>query len=126
MATITDPNAHGVNTPTLTLSNVTAAMMGNYTVTVTDQAGPLTSDPAYLTVQDPGIDLHYASVRSDDDQWRERYIQRGCSRFVGLDLSMATQRQSAVQRRPNLRRHVHCPDRGESYRSRCRDLHRAD
>jgi hypothetical protein len=54
-ADITDPNAHGATTSTLTLSNVTVAMMGNYTVTVTDVAGPLTSDLAYLTVTDPGI-----------------------------------------------------------------------
>ena len=52
---ITDANAHGINTPTLTLSNVTAAAQGYYTVTVTDQAGSLTSDPANLTVQDPGV-----------------------------------------------------------------------
>ena len=48
-ADITDPNAYGVNTSTLTLSNVTTAMMGSYTLTVTDSAGSLTSDPAYLT-----------------------------------------------------------------------------
>lgn len=54
-ADITDPNAYGVTTSTLTLSNATTAMMGNYTVTVTDLAGPLTSDPAYLTVNDPGV-----------------------------------------------------------------------
>jgi Immunoglobulin domain len=54
-ADITDPNAHGVTTPTLTLSNVTTAMQGNYTVTVTDSAGPLTSDQVYLTVYDPGV-----------------------------------------------------------------------
>jgi Immunoglobulin domain len=54
-ANITDPNAHGVNTATLILSNVTTTTMGNYTVTVTDQAGPLTSDQAYLTVLDPGV-----------------------------------------------------------------------
>ena len=54
-APITDPNAHGMNTATLTLSNVNVGMMGNYTVTVTDQAGPLLSDPAFLTVQDPGV-----------------------------------------------------------------------
>jgi Immunoglobulin domain len=54
-ADITDPDAHGVTTSTLTLSNVTTTMMGNYTVTVTDTAGPLTSNPAYLTVNDPGV-----------------------------------------------------------------------
>jgi hypothetical protein len=54
-ADITDPNAHGATTSTLTLSNVNVGMMGYYNVTVTDQAGPLTSDPAYLTVTDPGI-----------------------------------------------------------------------
>jgi hypothetical protein len=54
-ADITDPNAHGVTTSTLTLSNVTVAMMGYYTLTVTDLAGPLSSDPAYLSVTDPGI-----------------------------------------------------------------------
>jgi len=54
-ADITDPNAHGVTTSTLTLSNVTVAMQGNYTVTVTDSAGPLTSSQAYLTVNDPGL-----------------------------------------------------------------------
>ena len=54
-ADITDSNAHGVTTSTLILSNVTTAMMGNYTVTVTDTAGPLTSAQAYLTVNDPGI-----------------------------------------------------------------------
>jgi hypothetical protein len=30
-------------------------MQGNYTVTVTDSAGPLTSSQAYLTVYDPGV-----------------------------------------------------------------------
>ena len=54
-ADITDPNAHGVTTSTLTLSNVTVAMQGNYTVTVTDSAAPLTSNPAFLTVNDPGF-----------------------------------------------------------------------
>ena len=54
-ADITDPNAYGVTTSMLTLSNVTVAMQGNYTVTVTDTAAPLTSDPAYLTVNDPGV-----------------------------------------------------------------------
>lgn len=54
-ANITNPNAHGVTTATLTLSNVDISMMGNYTVTVTDQAGPLTSDPTYLQVLDPGV-----------------------------------------------------------------------
>lgn len=54
-ADITDPNAYGVYTPTLTLSNVTTAMMGYYTVTVTDEAGSVTSDPVLLTVLDPGI-----------------------------------------------------------------------
>jgi hypothetical protein len=54
-ADITDPHAYGVNTATLTLSNVTTAMQGGYTCTVTDQAGPLTSDPAQLTVNDPGV-----------------------------------------------------------------------
>jgi hypothetical protein len=52
---ITDPNAYGVHTATLTLSNVTSAMSGNYTVTVTDQAGALTSSQAYLMVHDPGV-----------------------------------------------------------------------
>jgi hypothetical protein len=52
---ITDPNAHGITTATLTLSNANTAMNGMYTVTVTDQAGPITSDPAFLTVQDPGV-----------------------------------------------------------------------
>jgi hypothetical protein len=52
---ITDPNAHGVNTATLTLSNVSSSMMGYYAVTVTDQAGSITSDSAYLSVLDPGI-----------------------------------------------------------------------
>jgi len=37
------------------LSNVTTAVQGNYTCTVTDQAGSLTSDQAYLTVNDPGV-----------------------------------------------------------------------
>ena len=54
-ADITDPSAHGVTNSTLTLSNITTAMMGDYTVTVTDLAGPLTSDQAYLTVLDPGV-----------------------------------------------------------------------
>ena len=54
-ADISNPNAHGVTTSMLTLSNVTTAMMGNYTVTVTDLAGPLTSGQAYLTVLDPGV-----------------------------------------------------------------------
>jgi Immunoglobulin I-set domain/Immunoglobulin domain len=54
-ADISNPNAYGVTTSTLTLSNVTTAMMGNYTVTVTDLAGPLTSGPASLTVLDPGV-----------------------------------------------------------------------
>jgi hypothetical protein len=54
-ADISNPNAYGVTTSTLTLSNVTTAMMGNYTVTVTDLAGPLTSDQASLTVLDPGV-----------------------------------------------------------------------
>ena len=55
-ADINDINAHGVTASTLTLSNVTTAMMGNYTVTVTDAAGHLTSDPpAALTVLDPGV-----------------------------------------------------------------------
>jgi len=54
-ADISNPNAYGVTTSMLTLSNVTTAMMGNYTVTVTDLAGPLTSGPASLTVLDPGV-----------------------------------------------------------------------
>jgi Immunoglobulin domain/Immunoglobulin I-set domain len=52
---ITNPNAHGVNTDSLSISNITTADVGNYTCTVTDQAGPLTSDPAYLSLNDPGI-----------------------------------------------------------------------
>ena len=52
---ITNPNAHGVTADTLTISNVTVADNDAYTVTVTDQAGPLTSDPANLIVQDPGV-----------------------------------------------------------------------
>jgi len=54
-ADITDPNAYGTNTATLTLSNLTTAAIGNYAVTVTDSAGSLTSDSAYLTVLDPGV-----------------------------------------------------------------------
>ena len=54
-ANISNPNAYGVTTSTLTLSNVTTAMQGNYTVIVTDLAGPLTSGPASLTVLDPGV-----------------------------------------------------------------------
>jgi hypothetical protein len=54
-ADISNPNAYGVNTSTLTLSNVTTAMQGDYTVIVTDLAGPLTSNPAHLTVDDPGV-----------------------------------------------------------------------
>jgi hypothetical protein len=54
-ADITGPNAYGVNTATLTLSNISSAMQGGYTCTVTDQAGPLTSDSAQLTVNDPGV-----------------------------------------------------------------------
>ncbi len=52
---ITDPNAHGVNTATLTLSNVTTSVAGYYTCTVTDEAGSLTSDGALLMVLDPGV-----------------------------------------------------------------------
>jgi hypothetical protein len=54
-ADISNPNAYGVTNSTLTLSNVTVAMQGNYTVTVTDTAAPLTSAPALLTVLDPGV-----------------------------------------------------------------------
>jgi hypothetical protein len=55
-ANITDPNAHGTTTATLTLSNANTSMNGGYTVTVTDQAGSLTSDPIYyMYVQDPGV-----------------------------------------------------------------------
>jgi len=54
-ADITNPNAYGVTTATLTISNVTLADEDNYTVTVTDQAGSLPSDQAYLTVNDPGV-----------------------------------------------------------------------
>jgi hypothetical protein len=54
-ADITDPQAYGIHSATLTLSNVTSAAIGNYTCTISDQAGPLTSDPAYLNVFDPGI-----------------------------------------------------------------------
>ncbi|HVM50663.1 MAG TPA: immunoglobulin domain-containing protein [Candidatus Acidoferrum sp.] len=54
-ASITSPKAHGITTATLTLSNVDTSLSGNYTVTVTDQAGPLTSDGVYVGVLDPGI-----------------------------------------------------------------------
>ncbi len=54
-ADISDPNAYGVTTATLTLSNVTTASQGSYTCIVSDQAGPLTSNPGNLVVNDPGI-----------------------------------------------------------------------
>jgi hypothetical protein len=46
----------GATTATLTISNVTTADQGNYSVTVTDIAGSLTSPSSgFLTVLDPGI-----------------------------------------------------------------------
>lgn len=55
-ADLTAANDYGVTTSTLTVSNVTTADQGTYTVTVTDKAGPLTSDgTATLTVLDPGV-----------------------------------------------------------------------
>jgi len=54
-ANITFPSAHGMTTATLTVSNVTTDMQGNYTCTVTDQGGPLVSSPSQLTVNDPGV-----------------------------------------------------------------------
>jgi hypothetical protein len=54
-ADISNPNAYGITTATLTLSNVTTAQAGNYTCTVTDLAGPLTSNPGQLIINDPGL-----------------------------------------------------------------------
>jgi Immunoglobulin domain len=54
-AAITDLNASGISNKTLTLTGVTAANAGDYSVRVTDLAGSLESDPATLTVLDPGI-----------------------------------------------------------------------
>jgi hypothetical protein len=54
-APISNPNAYGITTATLTLSNANTSMNGAYTVTVTDSAGPLTSEAAVLSVQDPGV-----------------------------------------------------------------------
>ena len=57
-ADLSGPNISGTNTATLTLSSITtasAASSPGYTCRVSDNAGALTSDPASLTVLDPGI-----------------------------------------------------------------------
>ena len=45
----------GVATNSLTISNLAAFDQAGYAVVVSDNAGPLTSDTAYLTILDPGI-----------------------------------------------------------------------
>ncbi len=45
----------GSQTAILTITGLTGNDMGFYSVNVTDNAGKLSSDAAYLTVQDPGI-----------------------------------------------------------------------
>jgi hypothetical protein len=50
-----DSRIHGVTTATLTVSNLVAADQAYYSVRVTDNAGPLDSEPAYLTILDPGL-----------------------------------------------------------------------
>ena len=47
------PGIQGSTTATLTLSNVQAAQAGNYTVQVNNGAGPVTSTPAALIVNQP-------------------------------------------------------------------------
>jgi Immunoglobulin domain len=52
---ITLPNAAGVTSAALTITNLTMDAMGTYTCSVSDQNGSVISDGAYLGVQDPGI-----------------------------------------------------------------------
>ena len=59
----------GATTATLTISNTTPDDVGSYSVTVTDNAGPLLSPSAgYLTVLDPGILTNPASLQKIEGQ----------------------------------------------------------
>ena len=50
-----NPQIAGVNTPTLTLTGVTVASAGNYSLVVTNAYGAVTSSEAALTVLDPPV-----------------------------------------------------------------------
>jgi hypothetical protein len=54
-------NISGATTPTLTISNVTSADVANYSVTITNNAGPTNSVAAHLTVLEPAFSTQLVS-----------------------------------------------------------------